>query len=141
MGDDGVAILVAENLKSELMKKGIEVIIGETDFEYCISKIHEDDFLLILDAAYFGREPGTVTVSSIEKFYSNTKFRSGYSQHGCSIIKMLGVYGIKVKGFIIGIEGEKFKFDLKLSGSIQDNFKGLCRKINEIICDCIPFDK
>lgn len=56
MGDDGIAIYVTEMLRKELESRGIEVIIGETDSQYCISKIEEGDFLLILDASYFGIE-------------------------------------------------------------------------------------
>lgn len=133
MGDDGVAIYMAEELKKGLENNGIEVIIGETDLQYCISRVNEGDFLFILDASYFGNEPGTVTLNPIEIICHKVGNQSFYSQHALSIIKMLGIYAMKVQGFVIGIEGEKFEFGLTLSKVLKERFKSLCSEVDKII--------
>lgn len=37
MGDDGVGIAVVEKIRHELEQDNIQVIIGETNFNYCAS--------------------------------------------------------------------------------------------------------
>ena len=46
MGDDRIGPLVAEHLEKFLSQLGIEVVIGETDIGYCLSKINEKDMII-----------------------------------------------------------------------------------------------
>ncbi len=39
MGDDGISIKIAKNIEGFLKENHIDLIIGETDFEYCLSRI------------------------------------------------------------------------------------------------------
>lgn len=73
MGDDGIAIEIAKNIQGFLKKNNIEVIIGETDFEYCLSNIKKDDFLFILDAGYYGKKIGDITTLSLDNYTSHKK--------------------------------------------------------------------
>jgi len=52
MQDDGIAIAVTESLGNELRNLGLEVIIGETDFQYIFHLLKEDEFVIVLDAEY-----------------------------------------------------------------------------------------
>ena len=67
MGDDSIGIKVLEELTTKLEKEKLEVIFGETDIEYALSKIEDSDLLFIIDSTYFNIVPGTVTFTPIEK--------------------------------------------------------------------------
>ncbi|MFL0245558.1 hydrogenase maturation protease [Candidatus Clostridium stratigraminis] len=133
MGDDGAAIHIIEWLGRSFEEGGIEVIIGETDFEYCLSKIEEDDYIIIIDATWFGIEPGTVTVNSLKNIYRLNGNQSLFSQHGYSFIKALGSNYKAIDGIIVGIEGKSFDFTLSLSSSIEASFDNICSKVQETI--------
>lgn len=132
MGDDSIGIKILEEISLELEKEKIEVIFGETDIDYAISKINEDDLLFIIDSTYFGRVPGTVTITPIEKAIIQ-QHNQIYSQHQPSLINLLKTYKKLVKGYIIGIEVEKIQFSLELSNTLKDKFLIICDEILKFI--------
>jgi hydrogenase maturation protease len=130
MGDDGAAIRVLENISNQLKDIGVECIIGETDFNYCISRINEGDFIFIIDAAYCGKNVGDITITSIED--SKTS-KYDFSQHELSFLNM-EYFGLKdVKGYIIGIEVDKIDFSLSLTRKMQDRLDEICINVKDII--------
>jgi hydrogenase maturation protease len=133
MGDDGVAIHVIEKLGKSFEEGGMEVIIGETDFQYCLDKIEEGDFIVILDATWFGTEPGTVTINCLKDIYRLNANQSLFSQHGYSLIKALETCYKSIDGIIVGIEGKNFDFTLSLSSDIDASFDKICSKVYETI--------
>lgn len=136
MGDDGVALHTAECLKNQLENREIEVIIGETDFQYCLKNITPGDYIIIIDATCFGVTPGTITAYPIELFLKSPKAHISYSQHGFSLFNILGFYN-NVKGIVLGIEGEKFEFGLDMSYNLKTTFDRICKEIQQIILDSI----
>lgn len=134
MGDDGVAIHIIEKLSEKFEKNGIKIIIGETDFEYCLSKIEEKDYIIIVDATCLGIESGTVTLNSLKDVYRLSAKQSLFSQHGYSLIKALEISYKTIDGIIVGIEGKNFDFDLSMSRQIEDCFHNICNKVYETIC-------
>ncbi|WP_053956392.1 hydrogenase maturation protease [Inediibacterium massiliense] len=135
MGDDGIGIKVLENLSQELEKEKIQVIFGETDIDYSLSKIDDEDLLFIIDSTYFNIAPGTVTFTPIEKAMK----RQGqiYSQHQPSLIDLLNTYKKSVKGYIVGIEVEKIHFSLDLSETLRKKFLSICEEIHKFIYQVI----
>jgi hydrogenase maturation protease len=133
MGDDGAAIHIIEKLSRSFEECGMEVIIGETDFQYCLSKIEEDDYIIIIDATWFGIKPGTVTVNSLKNIYKLNGNQSLFSEHGYSFIKALETSYKAIDGIIVGIEGKKFDFTLSLSSGIEASFDNICNKVQETI--------
>jgi hydrogenase maturation protease len=133
MGDDGAAIHIIEKLSRSFEEGGMEVIIGETDFQYCLSKIHECDYIIIIDATYFGIEPGTVTVSSLEDIYRLNTDQSLFSEHEYSFIKALETSYKAIDGILVGIEGKSFDFTLSLSSEIEASFDNICSNVQEAI--------
>ncbi|WP_099187154.1 hydrogenase maturation protease [Tepidibacter mesophilus] len=129
MGDDGVAIYVLEKIEDEIMKLNseIEVIIGETDFLYCLNEIDDNDFVIILDSTYLGLECGTVSFLSFEeaKGYSNNP----QTQHDISLVDMIINYKNCVRGYIIGIEVFDVDFRLSISDSLNEIFKNICNDV------------
>lgn len=118
MEDDGIAIVVLEKLKEKLIKRNVEVIIGETDFGYCISSIDDGDFVLFIDAVYCGKKPGEITVIPLEKYKYKKKY---YTQHSYSIFDLIKLYFKIINGYIIGIEIEEISFSYGLSSTLENN--------------------
>lgn len=130
MGDDGVGIRVGEKMKDKLERINIEVVLGETDFQYCVSKIQQGDFLFLLDASIMGKKPGEITVIPIENYIYKGNV---YSEHGCSLLTLINLYRKEVKGYIIAIEVEEVKFSLNLSNILESKLNNITKEIIEII--------
>lgn len=131
MEDDGVGIEVLKEIKGELSKRNIETVIGETDFEYCISRIEEGDFVFFVDAVYYGKEPGAITVKELSEY----KHRKYYMQHDINIVDLLKVYFKNVRGYVIGIEIEHVGIKYGLSDYLNKRLHTISQKVlKEILC-------
>ena len=138
MRDDAIAIEVAKEIEEELFEKGIEVIYGETDFEYCICRVSDDDYIFILDAAQFGKSTGEITFLPLNTFNSRKK---GYTQHSYSFLDLLKIFYPQVQGEICAIEIEEVEFGIGLSTSLQGKLKGISEKILSKIVNTIEVKK
>lgn len=130
MGDDAIGIKVAEELSTKLIKEEIEIIFGETDFEYALSKIHDGDLLFIIDSTYLDLMPGTVTVTSINDLSLKINFTT---QHQPSLIHLIKLYGKNINGFVIGIEVDTIEFSTELSNTLKLKFHNICQEVYEFI--------
>jgi hydrogenase maturation protease len=130
MGDDGIGIKVAEKIRSKINYKKFELIIGETDFEYCISMINEGDTVVIIDAAIFNKALGALTIIPITNFKQESNC---YSQHSFSLSGLLNLYFKHIKGFIIGIEVENVSYSYKLSYALQEKLDMISQDVYRII--------
>lgn len=131
MGDDSIGIQVLEELSPQLMEGGIQVVFGETDVDYALSKISDEELVFILDSTYHGIEPGTVTFTPIDGL--SILHSPIYSQHQPSLIHLLKLYKKCVKGFLIGIEVEEINFSLELSDGLKNNFMDICSEVRNFI--------
>jgi len=130
MEDDGIAIIIVEKIREKLINNNIEVIIGETDFEYCISSIEEGDILFIIDAFYYGKNPGKITVLNLESYRYEKKI---YTQHSYSVIDLIKLYYKYVRGYIIGIEVSSVSFKLGISKKVENKVDIISEKVLENI--------
>lgn len=130
MKDDGIGIVVAEKIKDELEKINLEVIIGETDFNYCISKISKEDLVLIIDAACYNNNPGEVRAYTLKSYNSSKK---GYTQHSCGLLELLKLYFPEIKGYVIGIEVESVDFKLGISDTLENKLEDILKETINII--------
>lgn len=135
MMDDGIAIAVLESISPILQSKGIEVIIGETDFQFCFNQLKEDDFVIIIDAAYSGAVAGRVHVYKIEE--AITGYGETNAQHDRSVLDLMRLYSMPIKGYFIGIEIAKADFGCERSEEIQVKFKTICLEVERIICNLV----
>lgn len=131
MGDDAIGLSVAEQLEDFLVEAGFEVVLGETDFEYCLRTIKKGDFIIILDAAYSGAEPGTVRYMSIEE--ALMRCRRCNSQHESNLLLWLNVYGLEVKGAVLAIEIYKIEPNWGLSHAMQEILPTVCERVKDKI--------
>ena len=126
MKDDAIGIEVAKEIEEKLLKKGIEVIYGETDVQYSMSNVQEDDYIFILDAAYYGKDPGKIMYLPLNNFVS-TKKRC--SAHSYSFLDLLKLYYPSVKGEIYAIEINEVEFGIGLSSVMQEKLKVISEEI------------
>lgn len=138
MEDDAIAIEVARKIEEELLEKGIEVIYGETDFEYCISMVREEDYIFILDAAHFGKEPGKVTFLPINNFVFN---KTGYTQHSYSFLDLLKLFYPDIQGVICAVEIHEVECGYGLSPRLQEKLKDISQEILSKIYSAIGVNK
>ncbi|SKC72613.1 hydrogenase maturation protease [Maledivibacter halophilus] len=129
MGDDGVALKVLEEIqdKIKLINEDIEIIIGETDFIYCLNKINDNDFIIIVDSTCFDLKPGKVTLLSFEQ--ARQYLNRPASQHQFSLVNIITAYRKSIKGCIIGIEVFNLDFGLNLSNVLISRFDEICNKV------------
>jgi hydrogenase maturation protease len=133
MMDDGVAIAVLENLKSNLESMGIEVIIGETDFQFCFHQLNEDDFVIILDAAYSGAVTGSIHLCKLEEVIAT--YGKACFQHDMSVFDLMRLYPKFLKGYFVGIEIAEAGFGCELSESLKGKFNDICLAVERVICE------
>jgi hydrogenase maturation protease len=126
MKDDGIGIEVAKKLEENLLEKNVKVIYGETDVQYSISSVKEDDYIFILDAAYYGKEPGEITRLPLDTFVSKKK---GYSQHSYNFLDLLKLYFPSAKGEVYGIEVKEIEFGFGLSSALQEKLEVISKEI------------
>ena len=162
--DDGIGVKVAEYIKNELessknkkirvnkneklglkdkWKLGdcndVEVIIGETDFMYCLEYINEGDFIIIIDGTYFDLKPGHVSKLSFKEcdnFIEEVK-----DAHGDNLLKVLRREYRDITGCLIGIEIEKVDYSLELSPKLNKEFNGICERVLEKILSLVKYNK
>ena len=131
MQDDGVAIAVAENLRDKLELMGLEVIIAETDFQFCFHLLKEDDFVTIIDATCTDAEPGTVHTFELKE--AACAYCKTGSQHEISILDLMRLYSKPLKGYLIGIEIAETEFGFELSEFIKSKFNNICFEVERTI--------
>lgn len=127
MGDDSIGIKVAEMISPLLVQAHIELIIGETDNDYSLSKIENGDLLFIIDSTFFDINPGTVTHIPIDEVIG--QHHEFFSQHQPSLFYLLKTYGKEVEGYMIGIEVAKIDFSLELSETLKTRFLSICEEV------------
>jgi len=135
MMDDGIAIAVLENLRNKIESMGIEVIIGETDFQCCFHLLKEHDFVIILDAAYTGTDTGSVNLYKL--WEAVAAYGEANSQHDISIFDLMQLYSKPLKGYFIGIEIAEAEFGCELSETLKGKFNDICIEIERIIYEIV----
>jgi len=131
MMDDAVAVIILEKIENILEYNGIEAIIGETDVEFCFSKLNEVDTFYIIDSTYYGNSPGTVTFKSLD--YIKKIGVQSKSIHSLGIIELINMYKMDIKGYFIGIEIANIDINIELSQVLQGKIEYISKKILDFI--------
>ena len=126
LSDDGIGVRVVEKIKEEIksISEDIDVIIGETDYLYCLNQIEEEDIVVVVDSTYLNKKPTSVscfTFKDCDRFIRNFN-----SQHESSLLKALLIEKPNIKGYLIGIEISKVDFSLELTKTLNDSFNNIC---------------
>jgi len=131
MMDDAVALVILEKIKNTLEDEGIETIIGETDVEFCFSKLNEQDAFYIIDSTYYANFPGTVTFRNLD----DIKKIAGCSRasHSLGLMELISLYKMDVKGYFIGIEIANIDINVGLSHILQGEVEHISSEILRFI--------
>lgn len=131
MCDDGIASYVLEEIKTDILtiNASAEIIIGETDYMYCIETIKDEDLVIIIDSILQGYRPGRVVriPHSIEATKANC------SSHQISLPDLIYQYNQRVKIYMIGIEVHTIDYSYELSDYLKRQFKQICKEVYENI--------
>ncbi len=134
--DDGIGVKVAKYLldNKHILNSNIEIIVGETDYMYCIDNIKKGDKVIIIDSTYFNIPPGMITKIPLEKC---DEFVSGdVTSHDISLLRILRSEYREISGYLVGIEIDKIDYDINLSEKLNDKFYDICysvaKKINKV---------
>lgn len=131
MMDDKIALLVSEYLLKVFTDNNIEVIIGETDVDYCMSKLNLEDEFYIIDSTCFGNVAGTITTSPLRDIKKAYKYQK--QTHSLNLLDLINIYNIDVKGYFIGIEIQSIQIGYDISDELQINFQSICSEILKFI--------
>ena len=131
MKDDSIGIHVTEFLKKTLKYHELKIIVAETDAYYCLNKLKRDDFLIIIDATYNRKEPGTISVVSLQTVLQS-RYKA-FSQHEMSLFDLILLYYGKMDGYLIGIEVSEIGFGLALSQTLGGKFQSICHEMTDYI--------
>ena len=126
MRDDGIAIEVTKEIEETLLEKRIEVIYGETNLQYSISSVEEEDYIIILDGTCYGKIPGEIISFTLNTFISNKK---SYSQHSYSFLDLLKLYYPNINGEVYGIKVKEVEFGFGLSSVMKEKVKDIAKEI------------
>jgi hydrogenase maturation protease len=131
MMDDKIALLVSENLLQVFTDNNIEVILGETDVDYCLSKLNCEDEFYIIDSTCFGNVAGTITTRPLSDFKKAYKYQK--QTHSLNLLDLINIYDINVKGYFIGIEIQSINMSYDISVELKKKFQSIRSEILKII--------
>lgn len=115
--DDGIGIYLVEDLKRHMKNPNIEFIVGETDIDYCLSKISRGNNVVVIDAYLSDILPGEVSIINLRDLKKGDNVR--YSLHGMHFLDI--IQGIKNEpgGILIGIEPYEINYGFSLSPELK----------------------
>nr|WP_314460453.1 hydrogenase maturation protease [uncultured Clostridium sp.] len=131
MKDDGIGLIVAQELEKRFHDSELEITCGETDSEGCFYSLNPDDFVLILDAMKSGARPGTVKIFSLNELMDQGSDLS--MQHDMSFLDLMKLYRCSVRGYLIGIEAAQIVPGFELSPALYRQLPHICRETEDII--------
>lgn len=131
--DDAIGVRIAEKLKDCLISKfdHIKIIIGETDYLYCLSWVEPNDIVIIIDSTYLDLPPATLTLFTLnecDKFLESPSLA-----HEVTFLSILKHEYPSISGYFIGIEVAIIDFSLTLSPLLGSKLDDICNKILDII--------
>ena len=131
MKDDGIAIKVLHNIHNKLYQMGVHTIVGETDSQFCINSVQQDDFIILIDAIQSGKEAGTITILELNE--AVRKLKRSKNGHEQSLLDLLALYMPCVRGYFIGVEAFDISYGLELSDVLDKEFISICVNVIGVI--------
>lgn len=138
MMDDGIGIYLVEDLIKEDNKQNIQFIIGESDIDYCIQQIEKATFVIIIDCAITGGQPGDVTIHSLHNLFVSHCL--DFSIHNLHLFQVLYQMGDQMEGYLIGIEPNEITFHFGLSEVLENKRSQIKEKVKGIIEQIISYE-
>lgn len=131
MMDDGIGVYVVEELEKRNSNSDIRYIIGETDIYFCLYHIEKASYIIIIDAAFSGKDPGTISEITFEQIINNPM--QIISIHDMHLLDEIRMRGNGIDGVFIGIEPQEVNCCPNLSTKLQEQFNKIVEEIERII--------
>jgi len=134
MKDDGIGIYVVEQLGRQNNMADYELVIGETDLDFCLSIIREASdkaiIIVIIDAVISGKQPGDIMFLKIDKLKGSCR---GISLHNQTLLNCISHFGIEINGFLIGIEPFDITYHFGLSPVLDQKLPEICGHVTYLL--------
>lgn len=134
MMDDGIGVYIVEELKNRNTNPCIRYVIGETDVFFCLNQIEEAANSIIIDAAYLGNKPGTLSILPLRQVLKNPD--QLISIHESSLLREIKITGKSIEGLFICIEPYEINYYQGLSSILQAEFRKIAKEMENIIITC-----
>ncbi|MDF2674363.1 MAG: hydrogenase maturation protease [Clostridiales bacterium] len=127
MMDDGIGAYLVEDLEKYIKNMNIEFIIGETDIDYCVSKISTCNTVVVIDAYLSGKTPGEVSLIQLCDLKKESNV--SYSLHGIHFLNIIQCLKNEPEGILIGIEPYEINFGFSLSHILQKCYPNIFESV------------
>lgn len=131
MMDDGIGVYIVEKLKKDNKQDSVKFVIGETDIDYCLDEITKADFIIVIDAAGAGKNPGDITILSLNEAVNKTDI--GLSLHNLHFFQLAKYSNNSLKGILIGIEPFEINYGFGLSNVLKNMLPQIVDSVNTIL--------
>lgn len=135
MMDDGIGVYVVEELKRRNTNPHIRYVTGETDIYFCLNQMKEALMTFIVDAAFFDKEPGSISTIPLEQVYKNPIHP--ISVHDSHLLGEIEMTGKNMEGLFIGIKPYGIDYSIGLSKILQKQYFKIVAGIENIIASYI----
>lgn len=130
MMDDGVGVLVVEELNKRKAPSLVRYAVGETDVDFCLEEMQHAKKLIIVDAGYF-EEPCSVSAYSLTEILDEYSF--GNTAHEANLLHAMKQYGIRKEGWLVTIGICRIDFCPELSQKMRERFQYICNEVERMI--------
>lgn len=127
--DDGIGCEIVERLSAMKIDRRVELLIGETDFDYCLANIRTKN-VIIVDAVMAGDKPGNVRLFKPEECLPFLSV--GISMHNLHILQLMKA-SENSNFWVIGIEPYEILLRSGLSKSMKLSVDTIVEVANNII--------
>ncbi|WLR52706.1 hydrogenase maturation protease [Bacillus tianshenii] len=135
MMDDGIGVYVTEQLQKRINHGKVELVVGESDINFCIDVLEQAEFVVIIDAVRTNKVPGSMTMFPLETLKPHSE--QGFSAHNLHLFDFLYWSDQKLKGTLIGIEPEKIALHFGLSPMLKEKFDDIVAEIESYILNLV----
>lgn len=139
MMDDGIGIYLVEELEKLDKTSNIHYLIGESDIDYCIEKIEEATYTIILDAVFSGKETGEISIYPLANVHEYQAL--DISPHNLHLFQVLYQQRKTIKGVLIGIEPYEISFHIGISQNITEKWDQILMEVKTTIMALIAKEK
>lgn len=131
MMDDGIGINLVQELGNRDNRGGIQYIIGESDIDFCIEKIAEAAFVLIIDAVMSGKKPGELSIYPLVDLHECQPLN--ISPHNLHLFQVLYQQKETIEGYLIGVEPFELRFHIGLSKVLCEKWDMIFNEVEEVV--------
>lgn len=131
MGDDGIGVRIVEALGQGKILDNVRFAVGETDIDYSLNELFDEDICVIVDASRSGRDPCSVGVFDLKEVFKQR--RSALSFHDFDLIHAMKRANMFKDGLLITVEICSAGFSPELSPLMRERFEEIVREVRVII--------